>query len=92
MSEALQRRARQVAQRRANLHAAGRLDLDDLNWQSRPYRSSQAYSDSKLANVLFTRELACRLAGTSVTATVIDARRPWTTAWAMTTSMKTRPI
>ncbi len=40
----------------------GRLDLDDLNWQHRPYRSLQAYCDSKLANLLFTLELQRRLA------------------------------
>jgi NAD(P)-dependent dehydrogenase (short-subunit alcohol dehydrogenase family) len=52
----------------SHLHAGGRLNLDDLNWQSRPYRSSQAYSDSKLANILFTLELQRRL--TSVGASV----------------------
>lgn len=45
----------------SHLHAAGRLDLEDLNWQSRPYRPGQAYSDSKLANILFTLELQRRL-------------------------------
>jgi NAD(P)-dependent dehydrogenase (short-subunit alcohol dehydrogenase family) len=45
----------------SNAHARGRLDLDDLNWQTRPYRTSQAYSDSKLANLLFTFELQRRL-------------------------------
>ena len=44
----------------SNAHARGRLDLDDLNWQTRPYRTSQAYSDSKLANLLFTFELQRR--------------------------------
>ena len=39
----------------------GRLDFDDLNWERRPYQSSRAYSDSKLANVLFTAELQRRL-------------------------------
>jgi NAD(P)-dependent dehydrogenase (short-subunit alcohol dehydrogenase family) len=54
----------------SHLHAGGRIDLDDLNWQSRPYQSSQAYSDSKLANVLFTLELQRRLTavGSSVRA------------------------
>jgi NAD(P)-dependent dehydrogenase (short-subunit alcohol dehydrogenase family) len=40
----------------------GRLDLDDLNWQRRPYKPFRAYSDSKLANLLFTAELQRRLA------------------------------
>jgi hypothetical protein len=30
----------------SQLHCRGRLDLDDLNWQRRPYRSLQAYCDS----------------------------------------------
>jgi len=45
----------------SNAHARGRIDLDDLNWQTRPYDTSQAYSDSKLANLLFTFELQRRL-------------------------------
>lgn len=57
----------------SHLHAAGRLDLGDLNWQSRRYRASQAYSDSKLANMLFTLELQRRLtaAGSSVRALAV---------------------
>ena len=57
----------------SHLHAGGRLDLDDLNWRTRPYSSSQAYSDSKLANMLFTLELQRRLnaAGSSVRALVV---------------------
>jgi NAD(P)-dependent dehydrogenase (short-subunit alcohol dehydrogenase family) len=46
----------------SQLHRRGRLDLADLNWQRRPYRSLQAYCDSKLANLLFTLELQRRLA------------------------------
>jgi NAD(P)-dependent dehydrogenase (short-subunit alcohol dehydrogenase family) len=44
--------------------------LDDLNFAhaSRGYSGHDAYSASKLANVLFTAELARRLAGTKVTA------------------------
>jgi NAD(P)-dependent dehydrogenase (short-subunit alcohol dehydrogenase family) len=57
----------------SNAHERGRLDLDDLNWRTRPYRSSQAYSDSKLANLLFTLELQRRLteAGSNVRALAV---------------------
>ncbi len=44
------------------------LDLDDPNWERRSYRSLQAYGASKLANILFTAELARRLDGSGVTA------------------------
>ncbi|MFF0911657.1 SDR family NAD(P)-dependent oxidoreductase [Microbacterium enclense] len=39
----------------------GRLDLTDLDWRRRAYRSGRAYADSKLANLLFTYELERRL-------------------------------
>jgi NAD(P)-dependent dehydrogenase (short-subunit alcohol dehydrogenase family) len=57
----------------SNAHARGLIDLDDLNWQTRPYDTSQAYSDSKLANVLFTFELQRRLSsgGSSVRAMAV---------------------
>lgn len=37
-----------------------RIHLDDLNWQSRKYSRTAAYSESKLANLLFVHELAAR--------------------------------
>jgi NAD(P)-dependent dehydrogenase (short-subunit alcohol dehydrogenase family) len=42
-------------------HWAGRISLDDLNWKTRQYRPWLAYSQSKLANLLFTSELQRRL-------------------------------
>jgi NAD(P)-dependent dehydrogenase (short-subunit alcohol dehydrogenase family) len=42
-------------------HMVGRIDLKDLNWTSRPYSAWLAYGQSKLANLLFTRELQRRL-------------------------------
>jgi NAD(P)-dependent dehydrogenase (short-subunit alcohol dehydrogenase family) len=41
-------------------HRTGRIDLDDLNWERRPYRRWRAYGQSKLANLLFTLELQRR--------------------------------
>lgn len=49
-------------------HFRGRLDFEDLNFERRPYHGLAAYSASKLANVLFTLELARRLDGSGVTA------------------------
>jgi NAD(P)-dependent dehydrogenase (short-subunit alcohol dehydrogenase family) len=50
-------------------HASGRIDFDDLQGEQ-SYSGQRAYSQSKLANVMFTYELARRLDGTGVTATV----------------------
>ena len=48
----------------------GRIDFDDLQGE-RSFSGQRAYNQSKLANVMFTYELARRLAGTGVTATVL---------------------
>ena len=48
----------------------GRIDFDDLQGEL-SYNGQQAYNQSKLANVLFTYELARRLEGTGVTANVL---------------------
>jgi NAD(P)-dependent dehydrogenase (short-subunit alcohol dehydrogenase family) len=51
----------------AHHYAGGGLDFDDLQ-STKGYGSMRAYGRSKGANILFTRELARRLAGTGVTA------------------------
>ena len=51
----------------SDAHARGPLDLSDLQ-STKDYGFRAAYGRSKLANILFTRELARRLAGTGVTA------------------------
>jgi NAD(P)-dependent dehydrogenase (short-subunit alcohol dehydrogenase family) len=48
-------------------HQAGRIEFDDLSGERR-FSGWFAYAQSKLANILFTFELARRLAGTGVTA------------------------
>ena len=50
----------------SEVHRGAHLDFSDLQSENR-YSSYGAYGKSKLANVLFTRELAKRLAGTGVT-------------------------
>ena len=48
----------------------GKIDFDDLMGE-RKYSGQTAYNQSKLANVMFTYELARRFGGTGVTATVL---------------------
>jgi len=54
----------------SSAHAEGSIDFDDLMGE-RSYAGQRAYSASKLANLLFTYELARRLAGMSVTANAL---------------------
>jgi NAD(P)-dependent dehydrogenase (short-subunit alcohol dehydrogenase family) len=51
----------------SDAHRGGKIDFDDLQFQAN-YKAFPAYCRSKLCNVLFTRVLAQRLAGTGVTA------------------------
>ncbi|GAB3275034.1 oxidoreductase [Kineosporia babensis] len=52
-------------------HRRGRIDFEDLNWERRSYDRFSSYGQSKLANLLFTKELQRRLevAGSDVIAT-----------------------
>ncbi len=47
-------------------HKAGRIHFEDINL-TKGYNVVSAYGQAKLANLLFTRELARRLAGTGIT-------------------------
>ena len=51
-------------------HSSARLDIDDLQG-ARGYRGWRAYGRSKLANILFTYELARRLSGRPITANAL---------------------
>ena len=57
----------------SDAHTAGTLDFNDLQLKTSSYGvgGMKAYSQSKLMNVMFTYELARRLAGTGVTANVL---------------------
>ena len=52
----------------SDAHGAGDLDLDDLQFERRPFRAMRVYGTSKLMNILFTRELARRTPYDGVTA------------------------
>jgi NAD(P)-dependent dehydrogenase (short-subunit alcohol dehydrogenase family) len=53
-------------------HGMGKMVFDDLQYDNRRYGSGwSSYCQSKLANILFTRELSHRLEGTGVTANCI---------------------
>ncbi|XP_051266152.1 retinol dehydrogenase 11 [Dicentrarchus labrax] len=52
-------------------HAMGKIQFDDLNGE-KDYHPVRAYAQSKLANVLFTRELAKRTEVLGVTAYSVD--------------------
>ncbi|KAI1889036.1 hypothetical protein AGOR_G00174920 [Albula goreensis] len=52
-------------------HSMGRIHFDDLN-SEKSYHPVKAYVQSKLANILFTRELARKLEGTGVTVCAVD--------------------
>jgi retinol dehydrogenase-14 len=54
----------------SNAHTMGRIDFDDLQGE-RSYSGARAYNQSKLANVLFTNELARRMPAASITANAL---------------------
>lgn len=49
-------------------HTRGQMQWDDINWKETPYNAIQAYGQSKLANILFTKELARKGEGSGVNA------------------------
>ncbi len=57
-----------------SLYHAGRrnepatIDLDDLNYDKRPYVPTRVYAEAKLANLLHAKELARRLEGSGISA------------------------
>ena len=58
-------------------HRTATLDLDDLNWERRPYSKAAVYGSSKLANMLFAFELDRRLRDAGVNAISVAAHPGW---------------
>ncbi len=65
---ALIRAPRRLIYISSELHKQGDPSLSDLNWTERPWQGQQAYSDSKLHNVLLAFAMARRLPGVSCNA------------------------
>lgn len=59
-------------------HRLGRMNFDDLDFDARGYDASAAYGQSKLANLLFTAELARKLAAAKARVLVAAAHPGWT--------------
>jgi NAD(P)-dependent dehydrogenase (short-subunit alcohol dehydrogenase family) len=57
----------------SDLHKIGRIKVGDLNWEHRKYRPLGAYSQSKLANLLFTVDLQRRLTDSGSTVRALAA-------------------
>lgn len=65
----------------------GYIDFTDLHFERRKYDGWEAYAQSKLANLLHTRQLAKRLAGTGVTVSSVHP------GWVRTNLMRaTMPV
>jgi NAD(P)-dependent dehydrogenase (short-subunit alcohol dehydrogenase family) len=71
-------------------HYGATMEFDNLGFE-RGYQIMRAYGRSKLANVLFTRELAKRLSGTGVTANCLHPGAVGTNIWNHAPSF-TRPV
>jgi NAD(P)-dependent dehydrogenase (short-subunit alcohol dehydrogenase family) len=62
-------------------HRQGDLDFDNLQYEKGGYWIMKAYGRSKLGNVLFTAELARRLAGKGVTVNCLHPGAVATSIW-----------
>ena len=59
-------------------HAYGSMDLDDPNWEKRPYKEMASYAQSKLANLLFNLELQQRLEAAGSPMLAVACHPGWT--------------
>jgi len=59
------------------MHMFGHISRKDLSWQSRPYSRWLAYSQSKLANLLFTSELQRRFEEVGASLRALAAHPGW---------------
>ncbi|XP_060537313.1 retinol dehydrogenase 11-like isoform X1 [Cylas formicarius] len=57
-------------------HERGTMNFDDLNWEKTKYNPIKAYGQSKLANILFTKELDRRLKEAGVSGVNVYSLHP----------------
>jgi NAD(P)-dependent dehydrogenase (short-subunit alcohol dehydrogenase family) len=62
----------------SGVHHSGVIDFADLNWETRRYRAFAAYSQSKLANLMFALELNRRVGAVTDRVRVTAAHPGWT--------------
>lgn len=55
----------------SSAHLRGHINMTDINGE-KEYDAGASYNQSKLANVMFARELARKLSGTGVTVNAVD--------------------
>ena len=55
----------------SSAHTSGKIDFNDINYNQRRYNDFGTYSQSKLANVLFTKELHKRVVDHGITTYVL---------------------
>jgi retinol dehydrogenase-14 len=72
-------------------HNRGDLDFGNLQYEQGGYDMLKAYGRSKLANILFTTELARRLAGTGVTVNCLNPGAVATNIWS-SAPWQARPV
>ncbi len=67
----------------SSAHEFGEIDVNDLHYNKggRPYKGWPAYGQSKLANLLYAKELADRLENTKVTAVSVHPGVIQTNLW-----------
>lgn len=59
-------------------HKFGKINLEDIHWESRKYNTNNAYGDSKLANLYFAYELVRKLKNDPEAPMVTAAHPGWT--------------
>lgn len=59
-------------------HKSGNINFEDINWEERNYKTTNAYSDSKLANLYFAYELVRKFKNEPNAPMVTSAHPGWT--------------